>query len=52
MPHLLMAKYTPAARAQTHARTAIPLLIVSILITLIQQMVGIRGGSEAGVTGP
>jgi hypothetical protein len=52
MPHLLMAKYTTPARAQTHANTAIPLFIVPSQSLLIQHMVLKRSAGEAGPTKP
>jgi hypothetical protein len=35
MPHLLTAKYAPPARAQMHAKTAIPRFIVSIPVAFL-----------------
>src|ERR1700676_3368758 len=51
MPHLLTAKYMPAARAQTHPRTAIPRFIVSPR-SLFRHVGVKRGEDEVDATGP
>src|SRR5512140_1800451 len=52
MPHLLMAKYTAPVMTQMHARTAIPLFIVSVQSLLIQQIGIKRRGGETRTPPP